>query len=101
LAVALAECSVGGTEKPLGVRIERHEMIRGDALLFSESQSRIVVSLAEKNLGELIEIAARRSVPLQVIGSVGGNRFTIQQLVGLPVEELRAAWAGGLADRLQ
>jgi phosphoribosylformylglycinamidine synthase len=101
LAVALAECSISGPEKPLGVRIERHEMIRGDALLFSESQSRIVVSLAEKNLGELKEVAARRGVPLQVIGSVGGNRFTIQQLVGLPVEELRAAWAGGLADRLK
>jgi phosphoribosylformylglycinamidine synthase len=101
LAVALAECSISGPEKPLGVRIERHEMIRGDALLFSESQSRIVVSLAEKNLGELKEVAARRGVPLQVIGSVGGNRFTIQQLVGLPVEELRAAWAGGLADWLK
>jgi len=101
LGVALAECSIIGPEKPLGLRIENHEMIRGDALLFSESQSRIVVSLAEKNLGELEEIAARYNVPLQVIGSVGGSRFTIQPLLGLPVEELRAAWAGGLTDRLK
>jgi hypothetical protein len=40
-------------------------------------------------------------VPLQVIGSVGGSRFTIQPLLGLPVEELRAAWAGGLTDRVK
>ena len=48
LAVALAECCIGGPEKPLGARIETHEMIRGDALLFSESQSRIVVSLSRE-----------------------------------------------------
>ena len=69
-------------------------------LLFSESQSRIVVSLTEKKSSELKEIAARRNVPLQVIGSVGGSRFTIQPC-SLPVEELRAAWAGGLAARLK
>ena len=46
MVVALAECCIGG-EKPLGVRIESREMIRGDALLFSESQSRIIVSVKE------------------------------------------------------
>jgi len=101
LAVALAECSISGPDKPLGVRIENHEMIRGDALLFSESQSSIIVSLAETHLGELHEIAARHNVPLQVIGSVGGNRFMIQPVLNMPVEELRAAWAGGLTERLR
>jgi phosphoribosylformylglycinamidine synthase II len=101
LAVALAECCVGHPEKPLGVRIEAHEMIRGDALLFSESQSRIVVSLKEQNIDRLKEIAAQRNVPMQVIGSVGGNRFTIQPLVQLPVDELSAIWANGLAARLK
>jgi phosphoribosylformylglycinamidine (FGAM) synthase-like enzyme len=101
LAVTLAECCISGPEKPLGVRIENHEMIRGDALLFSESQSRIVVSLTETHLGELQEIAARHNVPLQVIGTVGSNRFMIQPLLNLPVEELRAAWTGGLTERLK
>jgi phosphoribosylformylglycinamidine synthase len=101
LGVALAECCISGPEKPLGIRIENHEMIRGDALLFSESQSRIVVSLAETHLGELQERAARHNVPLQVIGTVGGNRFMIQPLLNLPVEELRAAWTGGLTERLK
>jgi phosphoribosylformylglycinamidine synthase len=101
LAVALAECCVGGPDKPLGVRIEVREMIRGDALLFSESQSRIVVSVEEKNLGQLQQIAAERNVPMQVMGSVGGTRFTIQPLLQLPVEELRAIWTSGLTGRLK
>jgi phosphoribosylformylglycinamidine synthase subunit PurL len=101
LAVALAECCVGGPEKPLGVRIESHEMIRGDALLFSESQSRIIVSLKEANLDRLKEIAARHHVPMQAIGAVGGTRFTIQPLLQVAVEELKAIWSNGLTARLK
>ncbi|MET0224233.1 MAG: phosphoribosylformylglycinamidine synthase subunit PurL, partial [Terrimicrobium sp.] len=71
IAIALAECCISGPEKPLGVRIEMREMIRGDALLFSESQSRIVVSVAEENLEQLREVAAGHHVPMQIIGAVG------------------------------
>jgi len=101
LAVALAECCIGGPEKPLGVRIETHEMIRGDALLFNESQSRIIVSLKEANLDRLTEIAARHHVPMQAIGTVGGTRFTIQPLLQMTVEELKAIWSNGLTARLK
>ena len=101
LAVSLAECCIGGPDRPLGVRIETHEMIRGDALLFSESPSRIVVSLEEKNLAQLQELAAEIRVPMHVIGTVGGARFVIQPLLQLPVEELRSIWAHGLTARLK
>jgi phosphoribosylformylglycinamidine synthase len=101
LAVTLVECSVGGPEKPLGVRIESHEMIRGDALLFSESQSRIVVSVKERDLAELEKIAARHNAPAQVIGATGGARFVVQPLLQLPVEELKTIWATGLTARLK
>lgn len=101
LAVALAECCIGNPEKPLGVRIETREMIRGDAALFSESQSRIVVSLKEEKMDRLKELAARYNVPMQVIGSVGGTRFTIQPIMQVAVEELKMIWSTGLAARLR
>ncbi|HEX6172536.1 MAG TPA: phosphoribosylformylglycinamidine synthase subunit PurL [Candidatus Binatia bacterium] len=101
LAVALAECCIGGPDKPLGVRTEMREMIRGDALLFSESQSRILVSMQEKDLSQLQEIASRFAVPLQVIGAVGGSRFSIQPILQLPVEELQSIWSSALSDRLK
>jgi phosphoribosylformylglycinamidine synthase len=77
------------------------EMIRGDALLFSESQSRIVVSVAEENLEQLRQIAAEHHVPMQVMGGVGGASFVIQPLLRLPVDELRAIWSGGLTSRIK
>ena len=101
LAVALAECCISGPERPLGVRIQTHEMIRADALLFSESQSRILVSLKEENMGRLQEIAARFNVPLQTIGAVGGTRFVIRPLMQVPVEELKSIWSNGLVSRLR
>jgi phosphoribosylformylglycinamidine synthase II len=101
LAVALAECCIGGPEKPLGVRVQTHEMIRADALLFSESQSRIIVSLKEEDMSRLKEIGARHNVPVQPIGVVGGTRFSIQPLVQLPVEELKSIWSNGLTAKLK
>jgi phosphoribosylformylglycinamidine synthase len=101
LAVALAECCIGGPEKPLGARIETREMLRGDALLFSESQSRIIVSLEEKNLARLQALAAEHSAPMAVIGSVGDHRLIIHPLLQVPVEELRSIWANGLTVKLK
>jgi phosphoribosylformylglycinamidine synthase len=100
LAVSLAECCISGPDKPLGARIEMREMIRGDALLFSESQSRVLVSLQEKDLAQLQQIASSMGVAFQVIGSVGGSRLAIQPLLQLPVDELYSIWSSALADRL-
>jgi hypothetical protein len=59
------------------------------------------VSLKEENVERLKEIAARRNVVMQVIGSVGGSRLTIQPLVQLAVDELHAIWTESLAARLR
>ncbi len=101
LAVALAECCVSGPERGLGARIELREMMRGDALLFGESQSRIIVSIRERDLSRLTELAAREGVPVQVIGEVGGSRLVVQPLLQLPVEELKSIWSSSLERRLK
>jgi phosphoribosylformylglycinamidine synthase len=101
LAVALAECCISGPDKPLGARIELREMMRADALLFGESQSRIVVSVRENDLARLRQIAAEEGAPLQVLGEVGGSRLSIQALVQLPVEEMRSLWAHSLERRIK
>lgn len=101
LAVTLAECCISGPEKGLGARIELREMMRADALLFGESQSRIVVSVKESALNRLKDIATKEGVPMQVIGEVGGSRLAIQPFVQLPVDEIMSIWSRGLERRLQ
>ena len=94
LAVALAEsCIVGG----LGFMEERFTYQgRIDAALFSEGQSRIVISVAPDKVKELEKATATRRVPIRRLGNVGGNRLTIGKLVDLSLDDVKRAWSKGL-----
>jgi phosphoribosylformylglycinamidine synthase len=76
-------------------------MMRADALLFGESQSRIIVSVKEKDVGRLKEMADHEGAPMQVLGEVGGSRLVIQHLLQLPIDEIQEIWSGSLASGLQ
>lgn len=100
LALSLAE-SCFAPEYTSGFTVELPGTLRKDALLFSESQSRAVVSLDDKDLGILKKIAESNNVPMSVIGRVGGAGFLIEGLIDIPVSEARRAWATGFEDSLK
>jgi len=83
LAVALAECCVSGPTQPLGavVRLAGHT-IRRDALLFGESQSRVVLSVKADSADKVLTIAQTMGVPAAKIGTVGGERLVIDVEAG-------------------
>src|SRR5680860_328860 len=91
LAIALSESCIKGRK---GAEIEIEGKIRSDALLFGESQSRIMLSLNPKNLTLLKEIADIYQVPLLVLGSVEGDKLKINRLINIKVEQLEKAWRG-------
>ena len=79
LAVALAECCLGHPTKPLGAVVTLQTAgLRRDALLFGESQSRVVVSVAPSILSKVVQTATDVGVPVDVVGSVGGDVFRIE-----------------------
>ncbi len=98
LAVALAECSFGGPG--LGVRVELEQGLRPDALLFGESQSRMVASLRRRHLGRLRDLARREEVPFAVLGEVRGRSVVIGELVDLPLDAARERWRRALERRV-
>ncbi|MFN8545857.1 MAG: phosphoribosylformylglycinamidine synthase subunit PurL [Candidatus Binatia bacterium] len=98
LAVALAECCFGGAR--LGARITVEPGMRADALLFGESQSRILVSVRRKHLGRFRELARRDDVPFEALGEVRGKSLVIGDLVDVPVEQARERWRRVLERRL-
>ena len=101
LAVALAESCIGGR---LGARITLATELPAHTALFSESQSRIIVSLPETALERLLSLAAARQVPVTVLGRVEGQELVInlQQTTGpavsltLPVGEMEKTWRGAI-----
>lgn len=77
LAIALAECCISNKDNQNGANIILNNDVRNDALLFGESQSRIICSLEENNLDILEKLAKENSVPIKNIGRVGGDRLII------------------------
>ena len=98
LTVALAECSFGGSE--LGARVTLEPGMRTDALLFGESQSRMLVSLRRKHLGQLRDLARREDVPLAVLGEARGRSLVVGDWIDLPIESARERWRRALERRL-
>jgi len=91
LAIALAESCIKGKR---GARIKIKDKMRSDALLFGESQSRIIVSINPKDLSLLQEIADKYQVSLLVLGSVEGENLNINRLISLKVDKLEKVWRG-------
>ncbi|QSQ08010.1 Phosphoribosylformylglycinamidine synthase subunit PurL [Koleobacter methoxysyntrophicus] len=99
LAVALAESCISGKK---GARVELEgEGLRDDVLLFGETQSRVIVSLAKENLHMLEKIAGDRQAPVKVIGWVTDEDFVINvvrdrgtvNLINLKVWEMEEIWS--------
>jgi phosphoribosylformylglycinamidine synthase subunit PurL len=74
--------------------------LRLDALLFGETQSRIVISCAALDAVKVVERAKLLGVPAIQIGKVGGDQLTIKISAGefsSPLAELHDAWWNSIA----
>src|SRR6056297_2585739 len=89
LAVTLAESCF---ENGLGINVDIDEPISDEALLFGESQSRIVVSIAPDDLHKFEEITVSNSVPYMKIGTVQGGEYKFNELINLDVGEMKSKW---------
>ncbi len=98
LAVALAESTF---KNNIGVKIDVESDITNKALLFGESQSRIVISLDEKNVSEFKEIAKANNVPIKKLGITQKNKYEFNNLINLEIKELKMKWETAIEKKLQ
>ncbi len=105
LAVALAESCMSAPDRMLGAVVQLPSgRLRKDALLFGESQSRVVLSSGPAHRQHMMEYAESVGVPAAVIGTVSGSRLSIYvgaersaaTTIDLPVAELHDVWAYSL-----
>src|SRR5581483_2724617 len=112
LAVTLAECCFN-SEKLFGAEITWSRHAVGDAqhrsqadqhhtshseataVLFNESQSRIVISVVQENLQKTVSALQEKQIPFQELGKVSGNHLRIR--VGIeefswPIADLHDDW---------
>ncbi|MBI4714364.1 MAG: phosphoribosylformylglycinamidine synthase subunit PurL [Nitrospirae bacterium] len=107
LAVALAECCIASPEGKIGAEMildpeTERESLRLDALLFGESQSRILLTVLAAQSDDLVFRAQVRGIPCRMIGLTGGEKLMIRRggegdpLVDLPVERMAAVWSNAI-----
>jgi phosphoribosylformylglycinamidine synthase len=89
IAVALAESAIAGG---LGASLALDDDLAPVFSLFSETQGRIVLTIAEDAAESLTDLLVVYGVPFSVIGEVGGDRLTIEDKLDLPLGDLRLAW---------
>ncbi|MBM3879843.1 MAG: phosphoribosylformylglycinamidine synthase subunit PurL [Verrucomicrobia bacterium] len=71
------------------------ELVRLDALLFGETQSRVVITCAAEDATMMIQRARLLGVPARRLGTVGGDELAVQAAAGRwswPVAELHELW---------
>jgi len=111
LAVALAECCISEliareTPRLTGAAVDLSGVptARLDALLFGETQSRVIVSTRAANADALLQAAREKGVPALRLGTVGGSSLAIRTARGgfhWPLAELHDAWWNAIARAMQ
>ena len=98
--MALAESCMSHPLNPKGAILGIDSTVRNDALLFGESQSRILISLSAKNRLAVEEKAKAMEVPFTVIGNVGGDALVVnvnrKEFIREEISSLKQLWLGAL-----
>lgn len=95
LAIAVAEMCINSKQR-LGCRVEGNF---SNVQLFSESQSRVVVSVTAEHQAAMQELCAANGVACTLLGSVGGGQLHLGSLT-IPVEEVAQTYYTTLPQTL-
>jgi phosphoribosylformylglycinamidine synthase len=95
LGVALAECCISG-EKRIGASLNIGSSCdRMDLLLFNETQSRVIVSVAREHSAEAEMLCIEAGIPFCRLGEVGGTELVVRngkETLRWDVTELYEKW---------
>ena len=92
LAVALVECCVMNRKKKIGAEVNLDVKFRSDFYLFSESQSRFIVTIDPENQVEFEKLINSAQIKFEKIGKVFGKKLVINDLIDLTIEEIEDAY---------
>ena len=77
IITALAECCVMNEPKQFGAEVLLDVISREDFTFFSESQSRVLVSVSPEKKEAFDALLSNKNFPVSQIGKVGGKSFQI------------------------
>jgi len=75
--------------------------IRIDCLLFGETQSRVIISCSTDDVTKIQELFNRVDISCNQIGTVGGDKFKINDLIDLPLGDLSHSFFDAMPEFME
>lgn len=100
IITALAECCIINQEKMIGAKVNVPVKTREDFSFFSESQSRVIVSVSRENKDRFEEIASKRFTPYTYLGLTGGKNFVINDQYNFSLNLLADLYYNSISKRM-
>jgi len=97
---ALAECCIINQEKPIGAHVHIPVKTREDFSFFSESQSRVIISVNPDNQEKFEEAASKSFTPFVLIGETGGKSLNVNDQYDYPFQLLFDLYYSAIPKRM-
>jgi phosphoribosylformylglycinamidine synthase len=97
---ALAECCIINQEKPIGAHVHIPVKTREDFSFFSESQSRVIISVNPDNQEKFEKAASKSFTPFVLIGETGGKSLNVNDQYDYPFQLLFDLYYSAIPKRM-
>ena len=98
LSIALAECCIINKSNPIGIEAKIESELKEHQLLFSESQSRFILSVKSESKSDFESLCRSNNITFQNIGKSGGNNLIIGDKLNIPLTELVNLYFNTIAE---
>ncbi len=85
---ALAECCIINEENPIGAKVNIPIKSREDFSLFSETQSRVIVTTEKNNRDKFESSLKEKNQAFTFLGETGGKKFSVNNKIEISVDRL-------------
>ncbi len=97
---ALAECCIINDEKPVGANVKIPVKTREDFSFFSESQSRVIVSVDKANQNKFETAASKSFTPFVLIGETGGKNLAVNDKYNFSLRQLIDLYYSSISKKM-
>lgn len=97
---ALAECCIMNEEKQIGAQVNLSVKTREDLSLFSESQSRVIISILPGDKDKFEKLVESYSTPVYYAGITGGENFRINKSIDIALQKLSDIYFNVISEKM-
>lgn len=100
IVAALAECCILDEENTVGAGVHIHINERTDFAFFSETQSRVIISVSEENQKSFEKFMSKKFTPFHLLGTVGGDSLKINDQYEFKLKDLQDVYYKTISKEL-